>query len=81
MKKEKIIFFFKVTALYVLILTVFAFAFSKALNFIMPVILPTSLMGAVFGSLGFIVCLMAIALLAQTIALKLVKKPEEVQNI
>lgn len=74
MRKEKRIYLLKVFCVFAILLLVFAYIF----NFVIQITMPqTSTTGNSLLSVGhYIVCLMAISVLAQKIALSLIKKPE-----
>ncbi|ENV43319.1 MULTISPECIES: hypothetical protein [Acinetobacter] len=78
MKKEKLVYPIKVSIIYAVLLTVFAYLFSKVVQLISETVktFETSFMHIAVIALFFIVGLMAISTLAQKLAVKLIKAPE-----
>ena len=78
MKKEKLVYPIKVSIIYAVLLTVFAYLFSKVVQLISETVktFETSFMHIAVIALFFIVGLMAISTSAQKLAVKLIKAPE-----
>ncbi|WP_329417801.1 hypothetical protein [Acinetobacter indicus] len=78
MKKAKFVYLTKVSIIYAVLLAFFAYLFSKVLHIVLETVktFETSLMNIAVMGLFFIVGLLGISLLAQKLALKLIKAPE-----
>ncbi|HFF4697618.1 hypothetical protein OMP46_09380 [Acinetobacter baumannii] len=82
MKKTKAIYLSKVFCVFSILLLIFAYVFSLVVKLTMPMneIIQTTKGGSLLLCVAYIVGLMAISILAQKIALRLVKKPNGLKN-